>query len=280
MESKFNVRLAVSAAATLAFLGCCVFVTINTDLTVLGGAETIMESASAPKLPPALKAAAEAIGRQAEPPKVVPNKEIDTTVKSTPPLTPLKTLPNGKKFPKELTVQKKNCMHLKAWSCAVSDEAYDKSERNLGFVKGLIEAMCPGKMTSDNVTPDACLAQLDTFYAKVKAEQDELISQAQLAQFAAAMKKPKGVLTINKYKQVKPSGLGYEEKERVLLDTKEMGLTDQVNFGLSASMADVHDVTKDFVHVFMKAGLDLAHAERQVGLSHEEMDEYEHWGGQ
>jgi hypothetical protein len=218
-------RAVTVTGATLAFLGCCLFVMHAENSPLQFESVKLSQGADAvvaednddkfPKLSPAELKAVMKEGRKAVPPRLYKDPEFGPGFDK-----------DGKKIvpafkPLTFTRLEKNCLALKAYSYTVADAVVDAGFNEMGVVYNLLMAMVPtpdpiesGKKM--NMSPKDCVKQYKGFVKATHAKfhTKDSLPLDQLSAIRHSMEGDGGLLTI-----VKHDGAHY-----ITLDGKKIGL--------------------------------------------------------
>jgi len=210
----FDTRAVTVAGATLAFLGCCLFV-----LHAEGGFESLKLAedevvAEAPALPKAALKAVISAGRKAKAPGLYKDPVIGPKFK--------KDLNDkaSKKWPAPVGTLQKNCIALKAYSYTIQDAAIDAGMSEMGVVYNLVRAMAPTpNPEKKNMSPAECEAQFEKFVAKTKADfkTPGSLPLKELGAIENSMKKTKSGLLVTVH---------VDNKKLVVLNGQKLGLSE------------------------------------------------------
>lgn len=202
-------RAVTIAGATLALLGCCLFVMHAEDASMF---ESLKLGANPNAvLGEAEKKAAMAAGNIAQAPKLFKDPEIGPNFKGG----KAKAGKTHGKYGKLAT----NCLALKAYSYVVADGVIESSFKDLGIVYNLLRAMTPtADPKKDNMSPVDCVKQYKGFVStteKMYTEKDSLPIK-QLGAITHSMEKGGGILITLKKKDAKV----------ITVNGKKLGLID------------------------------------------------------
>lgn len=224
-------RSIIAALATVAFVGCCVFV-ISTDSSrgqeLIRAPLHINDGTIVPKGDSAIYKEAKEAGREAEAPKdfvdpsVPPSYDgevsVDTSVTGSAdsaesPGSPgasgspsleepalVKDPVSGKpvpRWPTPVSKLEENCMIAKAFAYANADKLFESNHLELGESFQLLKSLAPEPRTNDNMIPSGCVAQWNDFVAKAsKRSTTDPVAKSQLAAIEDSMSEGSGILAI------------------------------------------------------------------------------------
>jgi len=240
-------RIATAVVATLAFVGCCVYVVGTGN----GLPQDLVKEAKA-ELTPAEHEKAELAGEHAEAPQIHTDSETEPTsiadgndgdYEDAADDVVTMPAPQGK--------LQRNCMEAKEYFYVVQDEFDDLDNREGdlgGALVSLIEALAPATMDETTMTPAACEAQFDHWHTGCQNEPQDSVIAVQCAAIHAAFTNAGGVTH-----KITRHDAAHHGAQMITINGAAAGLTDAHaldGLHLDATMQSMVDIANEMHQKF------------------------------